>query len=558
MTKSTILRAVLPGPDPVLVIGAHDGLGAKLAEEAGFGGVWASGLEISTSAGVPDANILTMTEFLDAAIEMNQATRLPIVCDCDTGFGNSNNVIHMVQRYEAAGIAAICIEDKLFPKVNSFISGRQELAPIAEFVGKIMAAKQTQETEDFVVIARVEALIAGWGEDEAIRRAEAYHRAGADAILIHSKQDTPDEIVRFLKRWDRRSPVVLVPTTYPQLTARQLYEYGASMIIYANHGLRAAIRAVSEVFHQINHTGSTATVEERLVPLRRVFELQGMIHMKEQEKKFLRAGARPVRAVIPAGGDLSLPEDLRQLVNADRPRALLDIYGKPLIQRQVETFAKLGIQDVTLVADIDSRKLLVDTLRVHGFNGSGLLDTVLSGLTAVGPYDGITVICYSDILFDERVVRTLVDFDGPIGILVDRSFKTDDRYRKKALDLVVTDPPPSNSTRRLRANQHYQVKTIGKNFDWREGHFEFIGMMGLNAEGYRVFMEKARCAEAQYRDQPFCEARRFQEASLTDFLQKLVDDGVPVTAIEQDKGWMEVHDFEDYRLATEQISRSGN
>ena len=129
--KANRLRQLIDEPGPVLVIGAHDALGGKLGEQAGFHALWASGLEISTSAGVPDANILSMTEFLDAAMEMNHATQIPVICDCDTGFGNSNNVIHLVRRYEAAGLAAICIEDKLFPKVNSFVTGRQELALVS-------------------------------------------------------------------------------------------------------------------------------------------------------------------------------------------------------------------------------------------------------------------------------------------------------------------------------------------------------------------------------------------------------------------------------------------
>jgi phosphoenolpyruvate phosphomutase len=117
---------------------------------------------------------------------MNDAVSIPVVSDCDVGYGNSNNVMHMVRKYEAAGIAAVCIEDKRFPKVNSYIPGRQELAPIAEFVGKFLAAKNTQRTSDFMVIARVEALIAGWGQEEALKRAHTYAEAGADAIFIHS------------------------------------------------------------------------------------------------------------------------------------------------------------------------------------------------------------------------------------------------------------------------------------------------------------------------------------------------------------------------------------
>src|SRR3989338_5935201 len=172
--KSTYLRELFQAKKIVRIMGAHDGLGAKLIEQHHFDGVWASGFEISTAHAVPDANLLTMTENLAAAQAMNDATSLPVVCDCDTGYGNAAKVMHMVRKYEAAGLAAVVIEDKVFPKVNSFIPGRQELASIEEFVGKIQAAKNAQQHLDFMVFARVEALIVGWGQEDALRRARAY------------------------------------------------------------------------------------------------------------------------------------------------------------------------------------------------------------------------------------------------------------------------------------------------------------------------------------------------------------------------------------------------
>ena len=123
MNKSKNLRNLFSSHELIRVMGAHNALGAKLVEGSGFDAVWASGLEISTSYALPDANILTMTDFFNAASSMNEAVNIPVIADCDTGFGNSKNVIHLVKKYEAAEIAAVCIEDKLFPKVNSFIPG---------------------------------------------------------------------------------------------------------------------------------------------------------------------------------------------------------------------------------------------------------------------------------------------------------------------------------------------------------------------------------------------------------------------------------------------------
>ncbi|MEW6408515.1 MAG: phosphoenolpyruvate mutase [Nitrospirota bacterium] len=286
--KASRLRELFKRPGVIRIVGAHNALGAKLIERAGFEGVWASGLEISASYALPDANIVSMFQFLEAARQMNEAVSIPVVSDCDTGYGNANNVIYMVKMFEATGIAAVCIEDKIFPKDNSLLEGgRQRLTSIEEFQGKIRAAKDTQESKDFMVIARVEALIAGWGQDEALKRANAYVDAGADAILIHSKKSTPEEIVEFTKRWKGYVPLVVVPTNYPMITIKELQELGIKMVIYANHGLRAAVKAMEDVFEEIKRTGCISTIEDKIVPMKHIFELQGTLEMKEKEGKYL-------------------------------------------------------------------------------------------------------------------------------------------------------------------------------------------------------------------------------------------------------------------------------
>src|SRR5689334_9350665 len=166
LTPSAALRRLFASPGPIVLAGAHDGLSAKLVEEAGFHGVWASGFEISASHAVPDASILTMTETLDATRLMCAATTVPVVADCDTGFGNAINAIRTVQAFEAAGAAGICIEDNIYPKRCSFYPGvKRLLTDVDEQALKIRAAAEAG-SRDFVVIARTEALIAGWGLEE--------------------------------------------------------------------------------------------------------------------------------------------------------------------------------------------------------------------------------------------------------------------------------------------------------------------------------------------------------------------------------------------------------
>ncbi|HSS66342.1 MAG TPA: phosphonopyruvate hydrolase [Gammaproteobacteria bacterium] len=290
MSNPARLRQKLSEQPLTHVIGAHNPLSARLAEEAGFDAIWASGFELSASFAVPDASILSMTQHLEMTRVICATVEIPVVADIDTGYGNAINVMHTVSQYEAAGAAAVVIEDKKFPKDTSLLEGgRQELLRVEEFAGKIDAACASRKSPDFLVIARTEALIAGQGQGEANRRATAYVDAGADAVLIHSKSRTPDEIVEFCRGWSGRAPVVIVPTAYPQLTDSDIVALKkVKMVIYGNHGIRAAVTAMADVFARIRADGGIHKVDAGIVPVTRIFELQRVAEMKEKEKRFLK------------------------------------------------------------------------------------------------------------------------------------------------------------------------------------------------------------------------------------------------------------------------------
>src|ERR1700675_4075304 len=251
-SRTAKLRAMLHSPELEFLMEAHNGLSARIVKEAGYKGIWASGLSISAQFGVRDNNEASWTQVVDMLEFMADAADLPILLDGDTGYGNFNNMRRLVRKLEQRGIAGVCIEDKQFPKTNSFLNGdRQPLADVEEFAGKIAAGKDTQSDPNFCIVARVEALIAGWGMEEALRRAEAYRLAGADAILIHSKLSKPDEIVTFAKEWARRSPLVIVPTRYYSTPTDIFRQAGISTVIWANHLLRSAASAMQSVAKEI-------------------------------------------------------------------------------------------------------------------------------------------------------------------------------------------------------------------------------------------------------------------------------------------------------------------
>ena len=286
MSKSEILRKKFEGNSIIKVGGAFDAMSAKLVENSGFDAIWSGSFAISATHALPDASILTMTEFFDAASSMSSACEIPIIADCDTGYGGPSNVIHMVKKYENAGISSICIEDKIFPKQNSLLeNGSNDLISQREFVAKILAAKEARIDKDFLIMARVEALISGAGMDEALTRATAYENAGADAILIHSKQKTPDEIFEFTELWKGTTPLVVVPTTYDTVKISELVSHNIKMVIYANQTLRTAHMAMKELLQKMIKAESISEFDEEMSTMQQIFELQEMYNLKNQEKE---------------------------------------------------------------------------------------------------------------------------------------------------------------------------------------------------------------------------------------------------------------------------------
>ena len=285
MSSSKKLREILEEKSIMKIGGAFDALSAKLVEVTGYDAIWAGSFAISATHALPDASILTMTDFLKSAENMVDACSIPVIADCDTGFGGPANVSHAVKKYEKAGIAGISIEDKTFPKQNSLLeNSKQDLLSEKDFVAKIIAATEAKKDKDFMIIARTEALIAEKGMDEALKRADAYENAGANAILIHSKKNTPNEIFEFTDKWKGKIPLVVVPTSYPSVKVDDLISHKIKMVIYANQSLRASHNIMLKVLQETIEKESLDQVNIELSSMNDIFKLQEMYKIKDQEK----------------------------------------------------------------------------------------------------------------------------------------------------------------------------------------------------------------------------------------------------------------------------------
>jgi phosphoenolpyruvate phosphomutase len=540
--------ALLRGERIVLVAGAHDALSAKLAEEAGFDAIWASGFGISAVQAVPDANILTLTETLEAVRRMVDAVGIPVIADCDNGYGNAINVMRTAGEFERAGAAGICIEDNEFPKRCSFYAGvRRDLVAAEEHARKIEAATAARRDSAFLVIARTEALIVGLGLDEALRRARAYADAGADAVLVHSKSSNFKELSEFARAWDRPVPLVAVPTTYAGVSAVELEAAGFWMAIFANQALRSAIVAMRETLRELRRTGRAAAVEDRIAPLEDVYALVGVPELKANEQRFLFAGDEAPRAVILAAG---FEPQLLPLI-ADRPKAMLEVKGRTILERQAEALRRCGVRDIVVVRGYRKESVTLPGLRFVDNDRYAETGELHSLFGAERELDRPFVLLYGDIVFDPAILVRLLQTTADAAVVVDRAFH--DAYRAGMplppgpLDLVVTETPP-NGRRFVAPEGGSRVLRIGPEVAASEAHGEFIGMAMFSARG-------ADALKAVHAELVAARAEGLERASVTHLLQALVDRGHSVVAVDIHKGWMEIDTVEDYRRACAEIVR---
>lgn len=511
---------------------AHNALGAKIVEEAGFKGIWASGLSISAALGVRDNNELSWTQVLDVIEFMSDATEIPILLDGDTGHGNFNNMQRLVKKLEQRDIAGVCIEDKLFPKVNSFLRGSaQPLADIDEFCGKIKAAKDIQSDPQFSVVARVEAFIAGWGLAEALKRAESYRQAGADAILIHSKLSNPSQILAFLKEWDNRHPVVIVPTKYYKTPTHVFEVHKVALIIWANHLLRGSLQRMQEVAQRIYSDRSLHAIEDEVAPLSEVFRLQGDLELQAAEKRYLNQNHQSIKAIVLAATQGEALGILTQKI----PKAMIPVGKQSLLEKSVHTLNDFGIQDITVVTGYAPKSieaLRVKTVQNEDFATSGQM---VSLEKARDQLKGDCIVLFGDIIYRKYIITQLCDDNSDLVVVVDDTVKSSKARVKK--DCVFASLAKSDAS----YDQMVYLKRMEFTLPNAHHHGEWIGMLKLSSKGsewVNGFIEKWRHEES------------FQHMQIPDMLNACVEQGLKISIQYISGHWMDVDDVIDLNQVT--------
>ena len=511
--------------DTAFLMEAHNGLSARIVEEAGFEGVWASGLTVSASFAVRNNNELSWTQVTDHVAFMADATSIPVLLDGDTGYGNFNNMRRLVRKLEQIGVAGVVIEDKLFPKTNSFLGEHQPLADVEEFCGKIKAGKDSQTDPDFVLIARVEALIAGWGLTEAIRRAEAYHAAGADAILIHSRQSSPAEIFAFLTEWGERAPIVLVPTKYWRTPTEDFRARGVSVVIWANHLLRAAITAMQATARRIADEESLVNVEPQVAPLPELFRLQGDGELEDAERRYLPTTRGPaLSAIVLAAGAGTGFAGLTAAV----PKAMLRVQGRPILVRLLDDLGHFGCRAALVV-----RGYRAEAIAVAGAQFVDNADFATTGeawslALAEEHLVAGTVVAFGDIVLKRHIVQALLEeADDGITLAVDSTLATTD-----APDRVRADRP---DTGRFSFDS-FTLCAIGDPVAPAESHGVWVGLLHVGAAGAAWL----RDAIAHGREEG-----SLRTARLSDLLMRVVTQRHRLRVIYTRGGWVNVNALSD-------------
>jgi phosphoenolpyruvate phosphomutase len=533
-TRSAKLRQMLQSAELEFLMEAHNGLSARIVREAGFKGIWASGLSISAQFGVRDNNEASWTQVVDMLEFMADASDLPILLDGDTGYGNFNNMRRLVRKLEQRGIAGVCIEDKQFPKTNSFLNGeRQPLADIEEFVGKIAAGKDTQQDSNFSIVARVEALIAGWGMDEALRRAEAYRLAGADAILIHSKLSKPDEIVTFAKEWARRSPLVIVPTRYYSTPTEVFRQAGISTVIWANHLVRSAVSAMQSVAKEIFESQTLVNVEDRIVSVNEIFRLQDADEYTAAERIYLSNSGVPRAAIVLAASRGRGLEPLTQ----DRPKVMLPIAGKPLLRWLVDGFKKESINDITVVGGYRADAIETAGIKLVVNERYAETEELASLACAIDSLDSDVVISYGDLLFRSYVLRDLTASKAKFAVVVDSLMGGDSNHTVR--DFAYC----SRADDRGLFGKPVLLERVTSEADGEAApHGRWVGLLSANRAG----LAKIKALIAAMRTDG-----RIDKLDMPALLNALVASGEAIEVVYVHGHWRGVNDLEDLRHAVD-------
>lgn len=561
--KRRKLGELLDRKQLVRVIEAHNGISASVAsnvkielthdgqnEILEFDALWASSLTDSTSKGLPDIEIVSLDSRLATIEQMLNVTDKPIIVDGDTG-RSPDSFRYFITKLERLGVSAIVVEDKAFPKRNSLDPDvLQKLEDPNVFLSKIKIGRDGLFSKDFMIFARIESLIAGYGIQDALFRAKKYLESGIDGIMIHSREENPVSVIKFAVEYntmceelDFRKPLICIPTTYNFITEKQLRKLGFNIAIYANHLLRASVKSMEDVGKLILLNGRAFETEPYCTPIDKLFDMVGFTEIKHRDLETLKKSSKTRVIVLAAGKP-------KEEIIKSLPTAMLDINGRTLLQRQLDVLKQCGITNATITRGYEKKKFDVNHVKycdIKEFERGSLF----SLLAARDDMQEGFIMIFSDIIFDESIVNNLLRSKEDITILVDASYPFHRHEIEKELDLIISKRR-DEYYRDLLPTVGKEVSFIGKKIKKQIATHEFIGIAKFSKYGAQNLIMVYEDCKKNHKGR-FHENESFEKASIIDLLQEMIDRGFKVHYIETNKGWMEIHNKKDYELAKKTI-----
>jgi phosphoenolpyruvate phosphomutase len=521
----------------------------KIIEYDGF---WESSFTDSASQGMPDAEIVSYDARLQTIDEILSVTSKPMIVDGDTG-GSASQFEYFVRNLERLGVSGVIVEDKVFPKRNSLDGdAKQNLEDPEVFAQKLMRGKTVKLNDDFLIIARVESLIAGTGLKDALVRTRKYIEAGVDGIMIHSKKSNPDEILAFAKEYEklckelhRRPILVSIPTTYNLITDQELSKQGFNIIIHANHLLRSAHKVMKQVAEIILLNDRNFEAEALCSPTSEVFEDVGFTRIKEEDKKYMKE--QHTWVIIPSAG-----KDPYHYFT-DKPKSLVTLHNKTILEYQLEAVKKAGLKNIALVRGYKGNMFNTEGIQYYDNPVFEKKHSLYSLFCARNVMDNGFILVYSDILFNEEIIKQLLRIKGDIVLVVDDSYRYHKHEIDKKLDLVVSKTKKTSYYRTLHPTSMNEIIRIGNNIEKDEADYEFAGIAYFSSKGAET-LKKVYDDCQQHCAGRFHEAASFDAASINDLLQEIIDRGFTVNVLEIFKGWLEIHNKKDVEIAETEIA----
>ena len=563
------LKALLDRGKIVRVLEAHNGLSGIIANNAciegqsnevpvqrEFDAIWESSLTDSASKGHPDIEVVSFDSRLQSINEILAVTHKPMIVDGDTG-GDANNFEYMVTKLERAGVSAVIIEDKVFPKRNSLEPGVQQTLQEPEvFAQKIHRGKSVQISSDFMIIARLESLIAGKSVDDAISRAQIYLETGADGVMIHSKEKDPAQIMEFAKRYQEmtqkmnlKKPMVCVPTTYNTLTEDELRTAGFRIVIYANHLLRSANKAMEETARTILLNQRSFEADPICSPVREIFKTVGFLDVKEKDK--LDEDNKNTPVIIPAAGE---DPSLSSILNG-KPKSMFEVAGKTLLDWQISALKNNNLTNITVITGYKSGKMKAEGTTFQENKNYKRGSELHSLMEARGKMTKGFIMLYSDILFEDHIMAEILTCREDIILVVDNTMQYHAPEANKIQDFVISKNKHQPTRRKISFACENIISKIGSKLNPETATHEFIGLAKFTKTGAEQLLQTYEDCVKNYHGK-FQEADDISQFKFTDLIQEMIDRGYVANFLEIHKGWLEIHRVEDIDLANHFLSNS--